>query len=205
MATPQQQTAHRQLVTAPGSLLAVQRVHHPIQPVVDPVAGGGTAALDEPLVVLQRMQVDAVRKLRWRQGVRVVLLVRHDQNLGVLQLWLGKHAVKLLLDIGHALGAVVRRVDHEDQPVSAGVVVAPQLADLLLSSDIPARELHVAVLDTLHVEADGGHGGDDLPKLQLVQERRLASIVKAKHQNLGFLLPEAQAIEQRTDGDAHGG
>ena len=55
----------------------------------------------------------------------------------------------------------------------------PQGPDLVLATDVPDSEADVLVLHSLHVEADGGDGGDDLAELQLVQDGSLTRRVQA--------------------------
>jgi hypothetical protein len=53
-------------------------------------------------------------------------------------------------------------VDDEDEALRILVVVAPERADLVLTSDVPDRERDVLVLDRLDVEADRRDRRDDL-------------------------------------------
>ena len=59
--------------------------------------------------------------------------------------------------------------------------MSPQRSDLVLAAHVPDGEVDVLVLDALHVEANGGDGGDHLAQLELVQHGGLAGIVQAKH------------------------
>ena len=65
----------------------------------------------------------------------------------------------------------------------------PERAQLVLSTHIPQRDLHIAELQGLHVEPDGGDGGHKLALLQLAQQRGLSRPVQAQdnnpHLNLG--------------------
>ena len=61
-------------------------------------------------------------------------------------------------------------VNHEDQALRVLVVVPPQGANLVLATDVPHGERNVLVLNRLDVETDGRDGGDDLAKLELVED-----------------------------------
>ena len=62
--------------------------------------------------------------------------------------------MELLLRLVYPLA--VLRVNHENQALSAGVVVPPQRPDLVLPADIPHVELDVLVGHRLDVEPDCG-------------------------------------------------
>lgn len=81
------------------------------------------------------------------------LLVGQDEDRGLCQLLVVQHVRQLLAGLADSL--LVGRVHHEDDPLGVLVVVPPQLADLLLASNVPHREGDVTVLDLLHVEACG--------------------------------------------------
>lgn len=50
-----------------------------------------------------------------------------------------------------------------------GIIVSPQRANLILTTDIPDIEFDVLVGDALDVEPDSGNSGDVLVKLQFIQ------------------------------------
>merc|ERR1711934_503637 len=102
--------------------------------------------------------------------------------------FLGEHAVQLLLGLLNTLAIVA--VHHEDDALGVLVVVAPQWANLILATDIPHGERNVLVLDSLHVEADGGDGGHDLTKLELVEDGGLTGGIEADHKNAAVLLAD---------------
>ena len=68
--------------------------------------------------------------------------------------------MQLVARVVHAVPVV--RVDDEDEALRVLVVVAPERADLVLTSDVPDRERDVLVLDRLDVETDRGDRRDDL-------------------------------------------
>ena len=74
--------------------------------------------------------------------------------------------------------------------------------NLGLAADIPDREADVLVDDGLHVEADGGDGGDNLAQLQLVEDSRLPGVVEAQHDDPGGRSAE-EAVHQGWDQDSH--
>ena len=56
--------------------------------------------------------------------------------------------------------------------------MSPQRSDLVLTADVPHSEADVLVLDSLHIEADGGDGGHNLTQLQFVQDGGLTRSIK---------------------------
>ena len=59
----------------------------------------------------------------------------------------------------------------------------PQGPELVLTADVPDGELYVLVLQSLHVEADGGDGLDELVLLQLEEDRGLARAIQTQGDN----------------------
>ena len=124
-----------------------------------------------------------------------------------------QHVLKL---VGSLLNTLpVERVHHVDQTLGVAEVVMPQRSQNLLTSDVPHREADVAVLDGLHVEADGGDSDNDLAKLQTMEDGGLAGGVEAQKQNPDRLATADEPIqrlqhsgEQQThdvvDGKTHG-
>ena len=51
---------------------------------------------------------------------------------------------------------------------------------------IPDSEVDMLVLHCLHVEANGGDGGDHLPKLELVEHGGLPRVVQAQHDDASW-------------------
>ena len=80
-----------------------------------------------------------------------ILLVGEDQEDGVPQLILVQHALQLLTGLDDTVAIV--GVNNEDDTLGVLEVMAPQRTDLVLSTDIPHRELNVLVLDRLNVES----------------------------------------------------
>jgi len=81
---------------------------------------------------------------------------------------------------------------------------APERANLVLAADVPHGEGDVLILDRLDVEANGGNGGDNLAKLELVQDGGLAGGVQTYHQDAHIPLAEEPAEHLRhrkTHGD----
>ena len=87
-----------------------------------------------------------------------------------------------------------RRVGADAQPEGGRVRSARRT---------PHGEANVLVLNRLDVEANRRDGGDNLAKLELVQDGGLASSVKADHQDAHILLAE-QLAEDLGEGETHG-
>ncbi len=145
-----------------------------------------------------------------------VLLVCQHQHCRVPQSVVGEHRLQLLSGLGEALS--VGGVDHKDKAVVVLEVVVPKgsgleidqnhrclpkstrfsftyTPDLVLSAHVPHRHGEVLNLDGVHVEADGGDGGDNLVELELVQDGGLPGAVQTDHANLGGDVREEAAQE----------
>ncbi len=103
--------------------------------------------LDVPLPSAKVVEAELVRHLRGGHGVRQVLLVREAEEHALAQLVLVEHAVEL---VARGVDAVtVVGVHHEDEPLRVRIVMAPEGADLVLSTDVPDRERNVLVVDLI--------------------------------------------------------
>ena len=80
-----------------------------------------------------------------------ILLVGEDQQDSITEFIFVQHALQLLPSLDDTVSIVA--VDNEDDTLGVLEVMAPQRADLVLSTDIPHRELNVLVLDRLNVES----------------------------------------------------
>lgn len=185
---------HLSLLLLPACL---NGLHQPVQPVVQPVAFDRTGGLDAPRAVLEGRQMQRLTHLRRIQGIRLVLLVGKDEQGGVAQLLLGQHGRQLLGAGGHPIA--VGGVDDKNDGGRVGVVEAPVGADAGLPAEVPDVELEVAVGEGLDVEADGGHGGDDLADGQAHEDGRLARPVEAQQQDADLLVAPQTREDARED------
>ena len=87
---------------------------------LDPLAGGGRAALDLPLAVPDHVQAERLGDLRRRRRVEEVLLVGEDEHRHADQLVLGQQLGQLLAGLVEPL--TVEAVDHIDLPGDKGWV-----------------------------------------------------------------------------------
>lgn len=117
-----------------------------------------------------------------------VLFISEYQDDGVSHLPVVDDPVQLLPGLVYPVP--VGAVHHEYKALGAGVVMAPQRTDLILTSDIPHVKFNILVGDGLDVEADCGDGIDALAQLELVEDRGLARGVQPEHQNPHLLVPE---------------
>ena len=83
-----------------------------------------------------------------------ILFVGEDEEKCIAQLVLVQHPLQLLTCLDNTISIIA--VDDEDDALSVLEVVSPQRPDLILSTDIPHRELNVLVFDSLDVEAYRG-------------------------------------------------
>lgn len=104
-----------------------------------------------PGTLPQAVQTQLVRNLSRVHRVRQILLVGENQQERISQLVLVQHALQLLAGLNDTVTVVA--VDDEDDTLRVLEVVPPQRSDLVLSTNIPDRELDVLVLDRLNVEA----------------------------------------------------
>jgi len=70
----------------------------------------------------------------------------------------------------------------------------PQIAQFLLSSDVPDHKLDSFESEFLNIEADGGDGVDDVSKFEWVEDGSLAGSIQTQHHYFallfGYLLAE---------------
>jgi len=186
----------------PATLLGAlgERVGQPVKALVQAVAGGRARGLDVPVALAEGVEAELVGDLRGVHRVRQVLLVGEDEQHRLAQLVLVEHAVQLITRLAHAVAIV--GVNDEDDTLRVLVVVAPERTDLVLAADVPHSEGDVLVLDGLDVEANGGDGGHDLAKLELVQDGGLASRIEADHEDAHILLAEELA-EELAESETH--
>ena len=189
-------------------LVLAESVGEPVETLVQTITSGGASSLDVPLTT-HVGETETLGDLVHRHGVGEILLVGEHKKDGVAELVLTEHAVKLLL--GTVLGTtlvintlLIVGIDDEDDTLGVLVVVTPQRTDLVLTTDIPHGEGDVLVLDSLDVETDGGDGGDDLSKLQLVKDGSLTGGIESDHQNTHLLLTE-ETVESLGKKVTHGG
>lgn len=112
------------------------------------------------------MQSKLVGHLGRTHGVGEILLVGKDEEDRIAELVLVEHSVQLVprrVDTVAVVG-----IDDEDEALRVLVVVAPERADLVLTTDVPDGEGDVLVFDRLDVESDGGDGGDDCEMLSVM-------------------------------------
>ena len=132
-----------------------------------------------------------------------ILLVGKDQENGLSEFILVQHALQLLAGLDDTVAIVA--VNDENDALCVLKVMPPQRTDLVLATHVPHGELDILVLDRLDIESwvglamtrqdttrrgrtDGGDGGDDFTKLELVENRRLSCGVKTHHQDSHLLL-----------------
>lgn len=84
---------------------------------------------------------------------QVLLVCKHEEQ-SVLHFTVGNNAVQFLS--GLVDSGLVSRVNNEDETLGAGKVVAPEGADLFLSTHVPDVESNVFVCEGFHVESDCG-------------------------------------------------
>lgn len=84
-----------------------------------------------------------------------ILLVGKDQENGIPQLILVKHALQLFPSLNNTVTIIA--VDHEDDTLGVLEVMSPQRSDLVLSTDIPHGELDILVLNSLDIETWEGY------------------------------------------------
>jgi hypothetical protein len=177
-------------------LLALgEGVGEPVKTLVETITSGGRRALDVPLAVAELVKTEALSDLLNLHGVGEILLVGENKEDGIAKLIFREHAVDLILRTVLIVLAIVNtltivRIDDEDNSLGVLVVVAPERADLILTSDIPNGERDVLILNSLNVETNGGNGGNNVTELELVKNGGLTSSIETNHQDTHLLLAE---------------
>mmetsp|Transcript_91360 Transcript_91360/g.178928 ORF Transcript_91360/g.178928 Transcript_91360/m.178928 type:complete len:216 (-) Transcript_91360:21-668(-) len=180
--------------------LACEGLRHPVQALVEAVPRGCASGLDAPVPAPQLVQPEFFRDLPGLHRPGQVLLVRQDQQRHVAHFVLRKQLEELFPGIFYALA--VAAVDDEDHALGPSIVVAPQLAELVLAANVPDRETDVTMLHDLHVETDRRDRRHHLPQAQTVQDRGLPRGVQAHHQDPHLLLAR-QALPDLRERQAH--
>lgn len=160
----------------------------PVETLVESITSGGAGGLDVPGLTTDGVEGEFVSDLWGGHGSRQVLLVSVHEDDGVLELLIVDHLVKLLAGIIDSIAIV--GVDDENDTLSVGVVVTPQLSDLILTSDVPHVEGDVLVGDLLNVESNCWNWCYDLAELELVEDGGLTSGVKTNHKNTHLSVSE---------------
>lgn len=173
-----------------SNLLVVTRlsegVGEPLETLVETISRGSAGGLDVPGALSQAVEAELVCDLGSVHGIGKILLVGEDEEDGISEFILVQHALKLLTSLDDTVAIVA--IDDEDDTLGVLEVVPPQRSDLVLTTDIPHGELNVLVLDGLDVEADGGDGGDNFTKLELVEDGGFTGGIESDHQNSHLLL-----------------
>mmetsp|Transcript_57895 Transcript_57895/g.130534 ORF Transcript_57895/g.130534 Transcript_57895/m.130534 type:complete len:209 (-) Transcript_57895:9-635(-) len=178
-----------------------QCLGEPVEALVEAIACRGASGLDEPLVVPQAMEPKLFRHLCSRHRAWQVLLVCEHEHDRVSQLILREHLSELLTCVINTVMVVA--VYDKDDALRAQIVVAPELANLVLATDVPYCEGKGLVFDCFHVEADSGDRRHHLPKLELVEDGCLPSSVQTDHYHLGLRLASDKAAPDPCKGNAH--
>lgn len=106
---------------------------------------------------MEQRQVVSFKGSRGRHTARDILLVGKNQKQRVLHFAIVDNLVQLRLGLLEAGG--ITRVHDEDQALCTGVVVSPERADLVLTTNIPHIELDVLIGHALDVKSNRGDCG----------------------------------------------
>jgi hypothetical protein len=79
------------------------------------------------------------------------LLVGENKEEGISKLILIEHALQLFPSLNNSVTIVA--VDNEDDTLGILEVMSPQRTDLVLSTNVPDRELNVLIFDSLDIKA----------------------------------------------------
>jgi len=113
----------------------------------------------------------------------LILLVCFESAIIVMH-----HFLKLLLSLSDPLPIIA--VHDKDQALGVLEVMTPKWPDFVLAADVPHSEADVLVFHCLDIEPNSGNSGDNLAKLELVQDRGLTGSIESDHQDPHLLLPE---------------
>ena len=133
----------------------------PVQTFVESVTGGRATRLNVPLTVgrAETVQSELVGHFCGTHSVGEILLVGKDEEHGVAQFVFVEHTVQFVA--GGVDTVRVVRVYDKDETLGVLVIVAPEGADLVLTTHIPDCKGNVLVLYGFHVKSNGRDGGDD--------------------------------------------
>merc|ERR1719253_754068 len=115
-----------------------------------------------------------------------ILLVRKHKQRRASHLVVVQHLVELLARVLYAIS--ITAVHNEDSSICALIVVPPELADLVLTTNVPHCEADIFVLNSLDIEANCGYRRHNFAKPQVVQDCGLTSSIQADHDNFLCLL-----------------
>ena len=87
--------------------------------------------------------------------------------------YLIQHPVQLISSFNNAISIIA--VHHKNKPLCVLEVVSPQMMDFVLATNIPDSEADILVFHGFDVKPDGGNGGNNLSKLELVQNGGLTN------------------------------
>jgi len=177
-----------------------ERVAQPFETFVETVTRSSAGGLNVPGPLSETVQTKLVGDFSRVHGIWKILFVGKNQEQGIAQLILVEHSLELLTCLNNTISVI--RVDHEDDTLGILEVMPPQRSDLVLPTNVPHCELDVLVLDSLDVEADSGNRGDNLTKLELVQNGGFSGSVKTDHQNSHLFL-SPQSIKQLRECETH--
>ena len=79
------------------------------------------------------------------------MLVGENKEEGISKLILVQHALQLFPSLDNSVTIVA--VNDEDDTLGILEVMSPQRTDLVLSTNIPDRELNVLIFDSLDIKA----------------------------------------------------
>ena len=125
-----------------------------------------------------------------------ILFVGENQEKCIAKLVFVQHPLQLLTCLDNTISIIA--VDDEDDALSVLEVVSPQRPDLILSTDVPHRELNVLVFDSLDVEAYWEHG-----KLGFHRDQKVAGAADSPMVGIVVLSGSAGQSDQRLGGKTY--
>lgn len=164
---------------------------HSFEGLLDSIARRCRARLHVPISRRASLpEVKPVGYLSDSQSAVHVLFVGEQDEGSPTQLLAPQRVLQLPVRLVQTL--LVRAVHHEHDGRHIVVEALPVLPHPALAADVPdgQRDVFRFLFDVqhLHVEADGGRGGDEGVMLQLVEEGRFSRVVQAQEENLGLRL-----------------
>jgi len=138
----------------------------PLKSFVQTITGSGSCGLDVPGALAETVKAELVSNLGGVHGIRQILFVGENQKKSIPQFVLVEHALQFLASFNYTITIVA--IDYEDNSLGVLEIMSPERTNLVLTTNIPNRELNVLVLDSLDVEANSWDRCDNFTKLQLV-------------------------------------
>lgn len=116
----------------------LQNTIQPAETLVKTFTSGGGGRLDVPRTLAAVSQAEFFDNFTSAHGLRQVLFVGEDEEDGITQFVFVEHSVELVASNGNTITIVA--IDYKDDSLRVVVVVAPEGANAVLTTNVPDSE-----------------------------------------------------------------